>query len=51
MPTNLYGTHDNLTSSCFACDDSQFHEAKLNNNAVVTLWGSGNTNERISFCR
>jgi GDP-L-fucose synthase len=44
MPTNLYGIHDNfdLTSShVLPAMMRKFHEAKLNNNAVVLLWGSG----------
>jgi GDP-L-fucose synthase len=44
MPTNLYGIHDNfdLTSShVLPAMMRKFHEAKLNNNAVVVLWGSG----------
>lgn len=44
MPTNLYGTHDNfdLTSShVLPALIRKFHEGKLNNNAPVTLWGSG----------
>ncbi len=44
MPTNLYGPGDN-----YHTEDShvipglirQFHEAKLNNAASVTIWGSG----------
>lgn len=45
MPTNLYGIHDNfdLTSShVLPAMMRKFHEAKENNNAVVTLWGTGN---------
>lgn len=44
MPTNLYGTHDNfdLTSShVLPALIRKFHEGKHNNNAPVTLWGSG----------
>jgi GDP-L-fucose synthase len=44
MPTNLYGTHDNFdlnTSHVLPAMMRKFHEAKENNNAPVTLWGSG----------
>lgn len=44
MPTNLYGTNDNFdlnTSHVLPAMIRKFHEAKLNNNAPVTLWGSG----------
>lgn len=44
MPTNLYGTHDNFdlnTSHVLPAMIRKFHEAKENNNAPVTLWGSG----------
>jgi len=44
MPTNLYGSHDNFdlkTSHVLPAMIRKFHEAKINNNAPVTLWGSG----------
>lgn len=44
MPTNLYGTYDNFdlnTSHVLPAMIRKFHEAKLNNNSPVTLWGSG----------
>ena len=44
MPTNLYGPNDNfdLTSShVLPAMLRKFHEAKLNNDAPVELWGSG----------
>ncbi len=44
MPTNLYGSHDNFdleTSHVLPAMIRKFHEAKENNNAPVTLWGSG----------
>jgi GDP-L-fucose synthase len=44
MPTNLYGTHDNFdlnSSHVLPAMMRKFHEAKENNNAAVTLWGSG----------
>jgi len=45
MPTNLYGPHDNFdlkTSHVLPAMIRKFHEAKLNNNSHVKLWGSGN---------
>jgi GDP-L-fucose synthase len=45
MPTNLYGPFDNFdlnTSHVLPAMIRKFHEAKLNNQADVTLWGSGN---------
>ena len=44
MPTNLYGTHDNFdleTSHVLPAMIRKFHEAKLNGNLPVKLWGSG----------
>ncbi|MBF4518064.1 GDP-L-fucose synthase [Flavobacterium sp. ANB] len=44
MPTNLYGTFDNFdlnTSHVLPAMIRKFHEAKENNHAPVTLWGSG----------
>lgn len=44
MPTNLYGPFDNFdlqTSHVLPAMMRKFHEAKLNNNEPVTLWGSG----------
>lgn len=44
MPTNLYGINDNFdyeTSHVLPSMLRKFHEAKLNNNAPVKLWGSG----------
>ena len=44
MPTNLYGPFDNFdlkTSHVLPAMIRKFHEAKENNNAPVTLWGSG----------
>ncbi|MEZ0130264.1 GDP-L-fucose synthase family protein [Flavobacterium sp. LBUM151] len=44
MPTNLYGTYDNFdlnTSYVLPAMIRKFHEAKENNHAPVTLWGSG----------
>ena len=44
MPTNLYGPNDNFdleTSHVLPAMIRKFHEAKLNDNAPVTLWGTG----------
>ena len=44
MPTNLYGSHDNFdlkSSHVLPAMIRKFHEAKLNKNAQVELWGSG----------
>jgi len=44
MPTNLYGSHDNFdlkTSHVLPAMIRKFHEAKLNDNSSVILWGSG----------
>ena len=44
MPTNLYGPNDNFnldSSHVLPAMMRKFHEAKENNNATVTLWGSG----------
>jgi GDP-L-fucose synthase len=44
MPTNLYGINDNFdyeTSHVLPSMLRKFHEAKLNNNSTVKLWGSG----------
>ena len=44
MPTNLYGPGDNYdlkTSHVLPALLRKFHEAKLNNHAPVTVWGTG----------
>ena len=44
MPTNLYGPNDNFdlkSSHVLPAMIRKFHEAKLNGNALVELWGSG----------
>jgi len=44
MPTNLYGPNDNFdlqTSHVMPAMIRKFHEAKINGNQSVTLWGSG----------
>ena len=44
MPTNLYGPNDNFdlkSSHVLPAMVRKFHEAKLNGNAPVVLWGTG----------
>lgn len=44
MPTNLYGPNDNYdlnNSHVMPAMIRKFHEAKINNNPTVTLWGTG----------
>jgi len=44
MPTNLYGINDNFhseNSHVIPALMSRFHEAKINNDAEVVVWGSG----------
>lgn len=44
MPTNLYGPNDNYdlnNSHVLPALIRKFHEAKINNNSFVELWGSG----------
>jgi GDP-L-fucose synthase len=52
MPTNLYGTHDNFdlnSSHVLPAMMRKFHEAKEDNNAPVTLWGSGTPMREFLF--
>lgn len=52
MPTNLYGTQDNFdlnTSHVLPAMIRKFHEAKENNHAPVTLWGSGTPMREFLF--
>ena len=52
MPTNLYGTHDNFdlkSSHVLPAMLRKFHEAKENNHADVTLWGSGTPMREFLF--
>lgn len=44
MPTNLYGPGDNYhfeNSHVIPALISRFHEAKVNNDSAVTIWGTG----------
>lgn len=52
MPTNLYGTHDNFdlsTSHVLPAMIRKFHDAKINNHAPVTLWGTGSPLREFLF--
>lgn len=44
MPTNMYGPNDNYdlkTSHVLPALLRKFHESKVNNSPIVTLWGTG----------
>lgn len=52
MPTNLYGPGDNFdldTSHVLPAMIRKFHEAKIENNQTVTLWGSGTPRREFLF--
>ena len=52
MPTNLYGYNDNFdlqSSHVLPAMLRKFHEAKLNKNAPVILWGSGTSMREFLF--
>jgi GDP-L-fucose synthase len=52
MPTNLYGSFDNFdlqSSHVLPAMIRKFHEASINNNAPVTLWGSGTPMREFLF--
>jgi GDP-L-fucose synthase len=52
MPTNLYGINDNFdlkTSHVLPAMLRKFHEAKENDHAPVTLWGSGTPKREFLF--
>jgi len=52
MPTNLYGPFDNFdlqTSHVLPAMIRKFHEAKINNNSDVILWGSGTPMREFLF--
>ena len=42
MPTNLYGTNDNFDLKTYKLPVRKFHDAKLNKENKVEIWGSGN---------
>lgn len=52
MPTNLYGTNDNYdlnSSHVLPALIRKFHEAKVKNELVVTIWGSGTPKREFLF--
>jgi len=52
MPTNLYGIYDNFdlnSSHVLPAMMRKFYEAKINNHAPVTLWGSGTPMREFLF--
>lgn len=52
MPTNLYGPGDNYhpeNSHVIPALIRRFHEAKISNSPVVTIWGSGNSRREFLF--
>jgi GDP-L-fucose synthase len=52
MPTNLYGPGDNYhpeNSHVIPALIRRFHEAKLNGNTSVTIWGSGNPRREFLY--
>ena len=52
MPTNLYGSHDNFdlhTSHVLPAMIRKFHDAKINGNETVTLWGDGTPMREFLF--
>lgn len=52
MPTNLYGPNDNYhpeNSHVLPALIRRFHEAKVSNDAEVTVWGTGNALREFLF--
>ena len=52
MPTNLYGINDNFdlnSSHVLPALIRKFHEAKINNQLEVVLWGTGNPMREFLF--
>ncbi|CAN4272333.1 WcaG Nucleoside-diphosphate-sugar epimerases [Methylophilaceae bacterium] len=52
MPTNLYGPGDNYhleNSHVIPALIRKFHEAKVNSQATVTVWGSGNPKREFLY--
>lgn len=52
MPTNLYGINDNfdlLTSHLVPAIMRKMHEAKINNNPQVEIWGTGKPYRELLF--
>ncbi len=54
MPTNLYGPNDNYdlnNSHVLPALIRKFHEAKINNQPEVIVWGSGTPRREFLTCR
>lgn len=52
MPTNLYGPNDNFnleTSHVLPALLRKFYEAKINNSANITMWGSGSPRREFLY--
>ena len=52
MPTNLYGVNDNFhpeNSHVIPALMRRFHEAKINNDAEVVVWGTGNVKREFLY--
>jgi GDP-L-fucose synthase len=52
MPTNLYGPHDNFDpqrSHVLPALIRKFHDAKLNDDKTVTVWGTGQPKREFLF--
>lgn len=52
MPTNLYGINDNFdleTSHVMPALIRKFHEAKINNDKEVVIWGSGKPRREFMY--
>ena len=52
MPTNLYGINDNFhseNSHVIPALMRRFHEAKMNNDTEVTIWGTGNSKREFLY--
>lgn len=53
MPTNLYGPGDNFdleTSHVLPALLRKFHQAKINNNPFVQIWGTGSPKREFLHC-
>lgn len=53
MPTNLYGLGDNyhpVNSHVIPALIRKFHEAKIANSEVVTVWGTGTPRREFLYC-
>ena len=52
MPTNLYGIHDNFdlkTSHVLPALIRKFHDAKINDDKEVLMWGTGNIKREFLY--